>query len=457
MLDFILMTPEMLLSSSGVLIALATAISIIALSFMAGEFFSMPTLRGFAKAELYELGVTAVVIAISVMLITPGGPFDMITRGFLDPGTPADRACKEWKSIHGQYDPVSGNYPDGNLAFAHADYFIGCRVDFLTQMTSALTLGILDTNSGIMIAKLTTAYMNLMLMEFFMGFLSTVNFHLTILTPILIGIDIGLPPHAGLTPLLEFNTTLTDMVGSTIAAMTAKKMLLNFIEENAIGVFLVLGIFLRALPFTRKTGSTIIAIVFAAYFVFPTSVLLNQQIWRAIENPPGPPGCLEVGTACTADSECCSGNCAMGAGRCAAMLSDFDHVKSFINTCYGKSEDEIRDSLDSQAQHQQAQLEQYFDDQGEEAVSTRTTSRLKSSLGTAGNVIVGPMLSMNIPIGSGPLTFGFVEKAMNDMGRLMLIILIFTVIEILLTITLMKDFAIMIGGEPRVLGISKLV
>ena len=56
MIDYLLLTSADLVANSEVMIAFAFAISIIALSFMAGEFMSMPTLKGFAKAELYELG-----------------------------------------------------------------------------------------------------------------------------------------------------------------------------------------------------------------------------------------------------------------------------------------------------------------------------------------------------------------------------------------------------------------
>jgi len=450
--------PQMLALLSGVAVAFSTAVFIIVLSFMAGYAFSMQSLKGFAKIELYELGVSAVILILSVLLIIPGGPFDMVSMGFLSPEVPGGTACREWLVLHGPYNPLSGNYEKGNIAFAQADYFIGCRLDFIGMVSGGGVQG-----DGIILRKLVNAYVNLMMMEFIYGFFSTAGLHFTIVTPILLEIGIGTIPHIALTPIVEFNTTVTDLVGTAITAMMGKKMLLAFIEESAIEVFLVLGLFLRVFPFTRKTGSTVIALVFAAYFVFPISILISQQMWNAIEDPPGPPGCIHVNGACGDDSDCCSGHCVAGAGpfasqkRCSPPLTDFDHAKSFMDMCYGKDESEINQTLETQAAGQEAQLQAYFNNQGAAPPGTKPVNRFATSLDSAWNVVAGPIIKMALPIAGDVWAFANSEKVMTDIGRIVLLVLMFTVSELLFTITLMKDFARLIGGEPRIIGISKLV
>ena len=72
-----------IMTNDYVIGALALSVAITALSYMAGEFFQMPSLKGFSKVELTELGVTAAILILTVILITPGGGFDMIARGFM--------------------------------------------------------------------------------------------------------------------------------------------------------------------------------------------------------------------------------------------------------------------------------------------------------------------------------------------------------------------------------------
>ena len=52
--------------------------------------------------------------------------------------------------------------------------------------------------------------------------------------------------------------------------------------------------------------------------------------------------------------------------------------------------------------------------------------------------------------------FMIVESLVLDTARFAMVALLFIVLEIVITFTLMKDFALLIGGEPRIFGITKL-
>jgi hypothetical protein len=289
-----------LISDSGVLIAFSAAISIISLAWMAGEFFSMPSIKGFARTEIFELGVSAAVLLLALALVIPGGPFDMIANGFLLNGVPHDQVCPEWK-VGKSYNAVSqtwftsGGQP-APLAFGQAGYFLGCKPNmaaFAQKYDQIMNLNVdfswndLVPNffEGVLSAKLSLGYVSLMGTEMMTGILS--GFYTSIHIPVfeVIGIDLGLNPWIAMTPLNQFHTTVVDLVGTTLASVVGQKMLLDFVEETMLSYFLPLGLLMRVFPFTRRTGSTIIAVVFAAYFIYPISILVNQQIFEMIANP----------------------------------------------------------------------------------------------------------------------------------------------------------------------------
>ena len=49
------------------------------------------------------------------------------------------------------------------------------------------------------------------------------------------------------------------------------------------------------------------------------------------------------------------------------------------------------------------------------------------------------------------------QNSMLDVSKYIVLTGLFIVMEIVITMTLMKDFAIMIGGESRIIGLGKLV
>ena len=451
--------------------AFAFAISIIALSFMAGEFMSMPSLKGFAKAELYELGVSAVILVLLAVLIWPGGPFDMVGRGFMATnGTQAPVLCEEWKAIHGNatIDGTTGTWHvnNSNIVFGQANYFLGCKPDINVDWNPFDGIP-QQSFSGVMSSRLAKGYASLMLTQMFTGLLAGFYTNIELSVFKVLAVSVGITPWVALGPLNQAHTGIVDLLGTTFAAFTAQNMLLSFIEKAAIPVFLGFGMVLRAFPFSRKTGSTIIAVVVAAYFVYPISILIDQQIWMMIAAPenscsPDYP-CFPASQPCQKDEQCASFNCRQGV--CAVPLTEFSEYRSIYSICNGNPDDaQINATLETIAKEQDNRiLELYFTGNPTTVNATKAEGRLNDGLGTMAKRHGASFMSFTasllnpLPSQTAQTVFSEIEVLVMDAGQYVILALLFVVISIVVSLTLLKDIAILIGGEPRVFGLSKLV
>lgn len=434
-------------------IALAFAVSLIALSYMAGNFFNMPSLKGFAKLELSDLIVTCAIILIAFALATPGGVFDHMSQGFMvsDPGH--NMTCAD--------SPLNGM-----PAFAQAEYFLGCNPK--VELTSLSV-----KSSGVLLPRLGTAYGSLMVNEMFIGLLSGFSTNLEIYIPeIASKVNIGMIPFIAMGPLNDVHTVLVDAVGVAYGAVAAQKMLLVFIGEAALPFFLPFGLLLRAFPFSRKTGSTVLAVVFAAYFIYPTTILINEQIWVMVVNPqPGTDNsCQTNGKTCSVNSECCSLNCrnvTATSRQCITLLTDFQDYTSVFGLCSShpeiKTSDDINAALGTDAADYDKRMgATYFNSQGINTPSTQSEARISSGWTEAGrklDLMTSALKGLTWPTPKGAIenTFAVVDRLVSDAMQFTILTMLFLLIEIIITMTLMKDFALLIGGEPRVFGMSRLV
>lgn len=505
----ILFSPEQILSNQYVLLALGISVFVTALSYMAGEFFQMPSLKGFSKIELSELGITAVILILALLLAMPGGPFDIVASGFAvqdgmvtdDYGMHPSRVCPEYVQKH-PYDTQSGTYKGGSLAYAQANYFIGCRLDFdeimkgvyepiaggakmlyyygLLKDPVAAAANIPPTTGtgvgkGIMMPNILEGYIKLTGIEMFLAFVSTLDFGIGIpIAPPLVWLNIGgIMIFTGFSLISEANIFIVDALAAAWAAFAAQRMLLQFIEMAVPLYFLPFGVFLRAFPFSRKTGSTVVALAFAAYFVFPASILINQQVYEALQSPPvhDIPGtstqCYATGKACQDGKECCSGKCYDA--ECAPPITDFSKLKSVFQICRNKDVNDAAEDWKQQVQVQQEFMEKTQDAANLQSTSppqkteqklrdgndqTITYNSVEHEMRGAGSVA---NIFFAAPERFGQFVVGWMENYMIEFARFAVLGMLFLVLEIVISLTVFKDFAILIGGEPRIFGISKLV
>lgn len=89
----------------------------------------------------------------------------------------------------------------------------------------------------------------------------------------------SIQPLAGLSLIAGVISDITKTVIMTNFLISVMDSLLYFIQTTSFTIFFPLGIILRALPITRKLGSTIIALSITFYFIFPMTILFNQYIY----------------------------------------------------------------------------------------------------------------------------------------------------------------------------------
>jgi len=472
-----------------VLVGFALAIAVTALSFMAGEFFSMPSLKAFSKMELRELGVTAIIIVLLVGLSAPGSVYDRVGAG-MAPQPAAGQtpnACPEWLAVHGPYiapDALSpnGRYENGNYAFASANYFLGCRQDFgsILASLSAPPASLVNANppigtrDGVLLPELIGFYEVYMAYEIFAGIGSTFAVGFT-LPPLLTAYKLHISINnvvfqAFLVPIVDAHTLLVDFIGMLVSATAAQNMLLTFIEINVPLVILPLGMVMRAFPFTRKAGSTIIAFCVAAYFIYPLTILVNERIYDDVSHTKcpldNPEQKKEDRNVCSKNSDCCSDNCI--SNKCRPRLGDFKKFASTFNLCNREigdqtvAADENASFVSDLRNGQNAQAG--LDNSPSNSSSTKANARLKDRNAKAGladqneaDMRQKEVSKVFTTPGAGTFLLAIFEWYVNEVGRLLVLHSLFIVIEILITLTLIKDIALLIGGEPRLLGISKLV
>jgi len=179
-----------------------------------------------------------------------------------------------------------------------------------------------------------------------------------------------------------------------------------------------------------------------------------------IASPSCTNGGAGVGDTCVKDADCCSNNCR--GDVCSAAVTDFKEYRSIYSICSDK--DKIDETLNEIAKAQDDRtLEIYFTGNPSTTVPTMAEGRLKDGLKTLAaqhgasawqftKSLLNPM-----PSQTAQTVFSEIEVLVVDASQFALLGMIFTVMTVVLSLTMLKDIAILIGGEPRIFGLSKLV
>lgn len=142
-------------------------------------------------------------------------------------------------------------------------------------------------------SKLISEYLKLYVWDFFFTFMGSMGFSIPLialspatLTGFLISFpSISFSPLSGLLPLGNAHTIIVEAVGTAMLAVIARQTILEFVM-NYMPAFFVVGAALRAWSFTRRTGSSLLAICVVAYFVYPSAILFtNYAIFQAYHPP----------------------------------------------------------------------------------------------------------------------------------------------------------------------------
>jgi hypothetical protein len=424
--------------------ALLISVFFVAGHYMIGELFQMPESKSLAKQELYELGVSIfLIIFILATMMSWGWIAHDITLSSLEPNgkTPVIGNCTENERYYNASDPA---HPE-NLMYRGADYFLGCEplgsesVDDISKSYDPKTMKSFyePVGRGVLLTEMMNQYISLISLEMMLGPISTFGVSWFLPEAIVTRFDISVSPMAGLTPISEALIIVTDLVGVGVGTVLMQKLLLLFIHQNVLVIFLPLGLAARGVPFLRKTGSTIIAVCMVLYFVYPLTLWLNQQVYFGIQD----------------------------------KLINWANYASIAEICQvksGESAQAFQDRITTSLQDYMAtgaEVGSDFSDSGgsgDGAILPWSTlkSFFSSLFGnlweivkfmfTPWNWALGPMLPVNY-------FFEALVDMMTVAMQIFVLNMLFLVNSIIICVTIFRDLSLAIGGEPKIFGISKLV
>ncbi len=386
--------------------------TIAAIFYLIAYFLESPQLKAVANEEL-----AAFLFSIFIILFwfTSDSFFNGIVIGLLGGSLPADYTI-----------------PGGAITSAHVHYALATTTIF--------------------IERLKDLYFDLYLYEILIGFLSTISFPMGMLFSGPAIVSASFMPFASLGMLSNAHTSVVEAIGLLTAAVYAKEFILLFVRDAIPLVFLPLGLVLRAFPFSRTTGSSLIAVCFATYFVFPMAVLFSNYVIFDLYEPEElvytPSFVAPFKTAMTQDQ---LEEFQRGTEEQGKNLQDqysqtpvVEHVAT-TNECAGH--EVICGGIKLIKGIWQAGVgffKTVFN------VWLFMMGFMGDFLWSAGN---NPIM----PTSSSAGLFHFIIREVEHVSQFIVAVMIMTVIELMITLTMYRNIATLIGGEAELAGITKLV
>ncbi|MFZ5501849.1 MAG: hypothetical protein ACOY58_08085, partial [Candidatus Micrarchaeota archaeon] len=231
--------------------ALGICVMVVALMYMISYFLQSPEMVALAKEELAALILTVFII---FFFVGSDSLLNSAVNGLLISSLPP------------QAQSIVQGTTSGGMTKSHVDFALG--------------------SVGIIYQKLKSQYIDLYLFEILIGFLSTISFPIGSPIRAVNIISFSLAPFTGLVLLSNAHTVVVEAIGLMITLAWGKEFILYFVRDAVPILLFPFGIILRAVPFFRKTGSSVIAVAFALYFIFPFAVLFSNYLIFDAYNPP---------------------------------------------------------------------------------------------------------------------------------------------------------------------------
>jgi hypothetical protein len=335
---------------------------------------------------------------------------------------------------------------------------VGQSIEFSDITSSHVQLSLASLE--ILFHKLKEMYTSMYLFEALIGFLSTISFPLAQLPGGTSIISFTLMPFDGLVLLSNAHTIVVESIGHLMTVIWAKEFVLIFARDVIPIIFFPLGLVFRAIPFLRTTGSSIIAICFAGYFVLPLAILFSNALIFDIYDP--------------LDSKL-----------------EFTYSPNQLGPYSAESdlkEDDVKTQIDESKKKGTEVLELFTARNiAESGTSTEecegnAVSRMFCS---AGHVIWGVIKGIGdffvvmftiwtfmmgltgdflsfwtnpiFPASAMAGLYHFIIDAVIAHGQFLIVVLVTSLFEIIFTITMYRNISMLIGGELEIAGLSKLV
>ena len=475
------------------LVGLSISIVLIVLSYYAGQFFNSPQMIAFSKEELNNLIFTVILIVFLMGAISAFREFSYYLLQDITNKTYIAKA----ECLGNVYTSKLVQRTGSNIEiiklpyeaqfFAQLDWFLGC-IPILEQK-GLITLQQLDEQTidqsttssdlvykliskgkdkidvnGILFTYLFSMYVDIISLEMVLGPVSTLGFSVYKSEGILTGLELSMSPLSGLTLISEALIFLSNVVVFAMINVMVQKIILKFIYLNVLSILLPLGIVLRCLPFLRKTGNAIIALSIAAYFFYPLTLWINEQIYfNSFFDKDG-----------------------------KFILTQWESYKPNFGECLPKKEGETYEDYRKRVQQilENSKMEDIQKEREKleaEVYTTHPFSQTKMQTNilvkffkNAGSIItylIGiPTLESSLPepyryieiivklifnMFTTPIrTEQFFKVILNQYivaGQWIVINLMFLINSIVFTVTLYKNISKIIGGEEKIFGIGRLL
>ncbi len=415
-----------------IVVALSFGVIWVVLFYLPGQVLQHPPLQFAAKEELGVL-IMSIVILMSWTTITQF--FTDITTGIVAQST-------------------SGLNVPTNIPATTQFSYITSHLD--------IAYGSLE----IFFIKLRTQYTHLYLFEVLIGFLSTVSFPIGSPLPAINIISFSLMPFDGLVLLSNAHTVVVEAIGYLMSVIWAKQFIILFARDAVPTILLPFGIIMRAFPWYRSTGSSLIAICLVVYFVYPLTVMLSNYLVFDVFKP--------ADFLFTPNEDTVS----FYNDPSFSHLSDAQK-KQKINDMQNEARNSSKDFLD--------QFKQDKDIIRGSGDATECSGNIVSHLlcsawnkitfvwhlvtgfvGTVFNIWktmvtfggdwVSGILGLTVPTGGAASgLYRFIVEEVISISQMIIVITITSVIEIIITITMYRNISELIGGEVEIAGLTKII
>lgn len=322
----------------------------------------------------------------------------------------------------------------------------------LTSNHIMLAVGTLE----ILYQKLKAQYVDLYLFEALIGFLSTVSFPLGTPIPAVNAVSFSIAPFTGLVLLSNAHTVVVEAISYLITVIWAKQFILIFARDAIPLLLLPLGLVLRAFPFFRTTGSSLIALCFAVYFVLPFAMILSNYLIFDVYQPADfvytPAVASYFGTSrSAADLE---GNVTAGREEAAhGLLEQF------------KAPDVMQTASTQQAcsgnivVHALCSVKNLF--VGAWSAFTGFIGTIwtiwRFMVGMTGDFFYTFFNNPAMPESASAGLYYFIKMEVLTISPFIILVMLTTVLEIIITVTMYRNISLLIGGEAEIIGLTKIV
>lgn len=321
---------------------------------------------------------------------------------------------------------------------------------FLSTLTSTIVCGgsscshidLALYSLGVVEKALVSTYLRLYGYEFTIGLLSTISFNIPLPVMPIIMVWLSVSPFSGLEPVSNAMVTIIESMGYLFGLAYGREMLVYFFRDITPTVLLPLGFAMRAMPFSRKTGSSIIAIAFAGYFAYPLSILLSHYMiletptanaMEVINTPPTPALCNPPGTPGTPEYD----NYVNNSNNMIA-----ENWESQLNTLTGRgsSGSSVSGMMSGGLNAAYGGFTDFFT-----AFFGAVTERYNFNL-------LSPNMSPFIHF-----AYFFAMSKIVTLAQFAILVLVTFVFEIIITVTAFRSLSHVLGGEIEILGLTRVV